>query len=40
VLCGAILHMPGEIVYGRILPGVALILLLMIADVHSEHLRI
>jgi AGZA family xanthine/uracil permease-like MFS transporter len=28
VLCGAILHMPGEMVYGRILPGVAVSLLL------------
>jgi AGZA family xanthine/uracil permease-like MFS transporter len=27
VLCGAILHMPGEMVYGRILPGVAMSLL-------------
>lgn len=28
VLCGAILNMPGEMVYGRILPGVAVSLLL------------
>jgi adenine/guanine/hypoxanthine permease len=27
MLCGAILHMPGEMVYGRILPGVAMSLL-------------
>jgi AGZA family xanthine/uracil permease-like MFS transporter len=27
ILCGAILHMPGEMVYGRILPGVAMSLL-------------
>lgn len=27
VLCGAILHMPGEMVFGRILPGVAVSLL-------------
>lgn len=28
VLCGVILHMPGEMVYGRILPGVAVSLLI------------